>query len=325
LAGPPRKPGVIRDSYEWIDRLVGRGALAEIGSLLAGAAFIAPVWYFGVGLLHRVDALEGSTAVTIGQYFGPVVMAFGAVFGVIAEIRTARSRMATKQVAEAVDKITREAAGASVAGVSVERVAAALKTKVSTDHLTRLVEQQKDKLLIDEDYFRTEVGNLIVDYLQPLPRNAKRLLNRFRVSLLIAHRRGLFTSEPKVTTEQIGKWLVLSERWPQLARSLSAAPEAMRDLEKQAVTHPPQKDESAESATRLNVSQRRTRRARIDPFTESIKALAAFYVGDQDLRSFLDSAPALAAVLPRLVHYGAGELPSAVVTADTAGGPRNAG
>jgi hypothetical protein len=37
---------------------------------------------------------------------------------------------------------------------------------------------------------------------------------------------------------------------------------------------------------------------------DHITALAPFYAGDEDLRRFIQSPPALADILPRLVHYG---------------------
>jgi hypothetical protein len=310
VAERPHRAGVVRESYLWVDRLVGRGALGEIVGFLLAAVVVGGGWYYSLGALRRIDALKASRGITAAQYIGLALFSFGAISGIVEELRKVRTRRATKQVAEEIDKITRQAGGAgSVAGVSVATVAAALTTRVSPDHLTRLVEQQKEKLLIDEDYFRNEVGNLIVDYLQPLPRNAKRLLNRFRVNLLIAHRRGLFTSDPRVTTEQIGKWLVLSERWPQLARSLAAAPDAIGQLEAQAARPLPPTAEPPAAASGQGGAHRRARKPRPDPFTESIKVLAPFYAGDADLRNFIHSKPPLADVLERLAHYGAGTLP----------------
>jgi hypothetical protein len=188
-----------------------------------------------------------------------------------------------------VDRIKEQSPGKNVAEISVEEVAASVKgTKVSQDALKRLVEQRKQHHLIDHHYFKEEVGQMIADYLQPLPRDAKRVLNRFRVNLLIAHSRQLLTTAPKVNTQQIGKWLVLDERWPQLSRSLCLHPEEMARLEEQSA--PP-----ARSA-RKPVNP--------DAFKELVKTLAPAYVDDDVLRTFVHSEPALAAILPRLVHYG---------------------
>lgn len=135
-------------------------------------------------------------------------------------------------------------------------------------------------------------------------------MNRFRVNLLIANRRGLLTVEPKVTPRQIGKWMVLLERWPQFGRSLSAVPEKMRVLEDEAVVEPKPKivDPKAkiveeQSSPTSSAVQSTTQ----DEFMQTAKSLAEPYVGDEDLRKFIRSDPLLATVLQRLVHYGSSE------------------
>lgn len=213
----------------------------------------------------------------------------------IAARKAAQARDATERVVSALSQI-KARAGQSIAEVSTQQVAESLKgdAKINKEQLARLVDQQKQQLLIDDEYFRAEVSSLIVDYLQPLPRNAKRLLNRFRVNLLIAHSRGLLTSEPKVTAQQIGKWLVLMERWPQLGRSLSASPAKLQDLEQHVASPVLANPDSSAS----------------DAFMDLIRVLAPPYQGDEDLRKFIHSEPALARVAQRMAHYGTAELPS---------------
>ena len=48
---------------------------------------------------------------------------------------------------------------------------------------------------------------------------------------------------------------------------------------------------------------------------DAIKLLAPVYQGDEDLREFVRSAPMLAPVLFRLVHYGDGETVAPVTAA----------
>jgi hypothetical protein len=263
----------------------------QFTQLLAGAVISGAIWYFGVGLLHRIPGLEDSRVVTWIQYAGPTLMLVGLMVGLIEEIRRALARSAAARVAKALDRIKDENPGMNVADISAHTVAASVKAAgVSQKHLLRLAEQRKQEVMIDEESFRTEVAGLIVDYLQPLPRSVKRLLNRFRVTLVIADRRGLFDTEPKVTRQQIGKWLVLGERWPQLRLSLSAVPELMKALEYAAGFPAPPPAAAGQVPA--------------DSFSELIKALAPAYVGDEDLRRFIHSAPALEVVLPRLVNFG---------------------
>jgi hypothetical protein len=261
------------------------GSLAPLVSGVAGIAFFFAVAFL-VGRAHAITAGGPfDVFVTVLQYVMFGVSTLG-LLGLILELRRVlRARKAQRASARVDEWLKTQSAepGKNVAEIEPHQVAAALpNTRVSEDQLIRLVEQRKQKMLIDDATFSRDVA-MIVDYLQPLPRNAKRVLNRFRVSLLIADRRGLFTEDPKVTKEQIGKWLVLGERWPQLRQSLSAAPERMARLEEDAPGRATPGD---------------------DPFGDHIKVLAPFYAGDDDLRRFIQSPPALAGILPRLVHYG---------------------
>ena len=266
-----------------LEGILGKGALEEVLPLIGGGTIVIVGGFYGIGALRRIDRLSDATFITYAQWAFGVIFSLGMVGAVVGEILKARSAMlarrANAQVAQALEQITSADPSVSVADITPQSLAGnLLGAPVSGDHLARLVEQHKQQLLIDDEYFQRELSYLIVDYLQPLPRNAKRLVNRLRVNLLIAHARGMLVTDPKVTTQQLGKWLVLSERWPQLARALSASPETMRDIEQ------------------------RARRA--DAFKRSLKLLAPFYAEDQDLRQFIQSKPSLADVLPRLVHYG---------------------
>src|SRR5262245_25330280 len=270
------------------------GPLQELFERIWQALAISLAVFAGVGFVgnkletppHTGILLRSLQVAMAGTVFGFVVYASVRDF-----LKTIQARRANEKVARVFQEIKGTTPGGDVAAISPEQVAARVTdAKVDKEHLERLAERHKQELQIDEESFQSDVRSLIVDYLQLLPRNAKRLLNRFRVNVLIADRRGLFASEPKVTTQQIGKWLVLGERWPQLRLTLSAAPEKIAVLEKDAAASPMPPG---------------------DPFMESIATLSPFYAGDEDLRKFIRSEPALAPVLSRLVHYGAETLPPA--------------
>jgi hypothetical protein len=287
---------------------------------LLGLVIFGALWFFAVRFVGHFEVFQGYPRVVKAiQYLGPALfipVALFALIGAFIDIRSAaRARDASAKVADALNKIEDRT---TVAEISTQTVAQSLKDpkadiKVDDAQLARLVEQRKQQLLIDDDYFREELRTLIVDYLQPLPRNAKRLLNRFRVNLLISHSRGLLTSEPKVTAQQIGKWLVLMERWPQLGRSLSAVPEKMKVLEDQSAISSEEPKIVEEPAPQPASSPASAPQAAPpDAFMRTVKLLAEPYLGDEDLRKFIRSAPSLAAVLPRLVHYGS-DAPMATV------------
>jgi hypothetical protein len=196
-----------------------------------------------------------------------------------------RRAVAARKANELVENALKSKTGSqNVAEISTDAVLDSVKTMTGTsgvndEQLKRLVEQRRQDLLFDDEYFQAQLGALILTYLQPLPRSAKRMLNCFRVNALIAYHRGLFTSDPKVTVIQVGKWLVLTERWPLLKRSLAAAPDKMKTLE-----------ELSNNEVRV----------KSDPFMDSIKTLSPAYAGDEDLRSFIKSDPKLSNVLGRL-------------------------
>jgi hypothetical protein len=267
----------------------------ELGYRILSVLFLSGAVYLSIGLLLGIEFLKSyGHAISVFRFWIVVVlMGLGGLGTVLQVFGQFRAINTSEKVAAAIGDIKDKIPGKSISEITSEDVAASIKgAKVGKKTLDQLVEQHKQQLLIDDDYFREELGSLIVDYLQPLPRNVKRLLNRFRVNLLIAHGRGLFTTEPKVTTQQLGKWLVLMERWPQLGRALSAAPGRMRTLEETSEYPAP---------TQSRVGQQ------VDLFMNLVQILAPFYVGDEDLRKFIHSEPSLATVVARLAHFGTDE------------------
>ena len=212
-----------------------------------------------------------------------------------ARIRAA-ARAATVRVDEALKDLTDESGPGMVASVSKEDVAASVgDARIEADHLTRLVEQRKQQMLVHKKTLQPDLVYLI-DNWHPLPRNVKRGLNRFYVSLLIAYNRGLLTETPAVppapavppvSGRQLAKWLVLSERGPQLGRALVVWPDRIGDLERDAPLRPP-KDS-------------------LDSFKAILGTLTPLYVEDGGLREFLASWPPLTPVLERLIYYGAAQ------------------
>jgi hypothetical protein len=94
-----------------------------------------------------------------------------------------------------------------------------------------LVRERVQRYLEDESEFQREAADEVMRYLEPMPRHAKRLLNRLRLLLFIAHARLMFGGEPKLSARHIGKWAVLGERWPELFQMLCNTPFHVYDLE----------------------------------------------------------------------------------------------
>jgi len=75
------------------------------------------------------------------------------------------------------------------------------------------------------------VVNEVLTYPAVLPRGAKRMLNHARLMTQIARDREIFGGAPKLTPEHLGEWIVLAERWPQIAQGVCARPLVMMQLE----------------------------------------------------------------------------------------------
>jgi hypothetical protein len=94
-----------------------------------------------------------------------------------------------------------------------------------------LVRERLQRYLEDESELQREAEDEVMRHLEPVPRHAKRLLNRLRLLLFIAHERKMFGGKPNLSARHIGKWAVLGERWPDLLQQICLAPSVMKALE----------------------------------------------------------------------------------------------
>lgn len=81
-----------------------------------------------------------------------------------------------------------------------------------------------------DEELRHRAESEIMALLPSLSRTAKRLLNRLYFLLVVCYSRDLL-GQGKVTPEQIGKWAVLLDRWPEAARAIVRDPALVRRLE----------------------------------------------------------------------------------------------
>ena len=77
---------------------------------------------------------------------------------------------------------------------------------------------------------RSSAEKVILELLPPLPRTAKRLLNRLYFLLVVAYNRNLVAHQ-RVSAEQLGKWAVLLDRWPEAGKAIIKNPDLVRTLE----------------------------------------------------------------------------------------------
>ncbi|MBI3404884.1 MAG: hypothetical protein HY046_05455 [Acidobacteria bacterium] len=94
-----------------------------------------------------------------------------------------------------------------------------------------LIREQIDLYLVDDSTIRQEAESEVLKYIQPLPRNAKRMLNRLRFLLHLAAEKKLFVSPSDLSPKHLGKWAAIRECWPELARELVEDPRRLAGIE----------------------------------------------------------------------------------------------
>jgi hypothetical protein len=144
------------------------------------------------------------------------------------------------------------------------------------DDVRRLLEREHAFEQLTESALFEEAQAEALKYTRPRPRNAKRLLNELRLILSLCAARELFR-DGRLTGAHVGKWVVLRERWPALARLIAANPELMQAVE-------------ATGTGTSTVAQR------------SI-APKAWVDADTELKALLEAEPKLADAIHRLVHF----------------------
>jgi hypothetical protein len=91
--------------------------------------------------------------------------------------------------------------------------------------------KQVETYLLDEGPELRAVEAVLLRHPPPLPRAAKRMLNHARLLTRIANEREMFGGEPRLEPDHLGKWIVLAERWPAVARRVMHDPAVLARLE----------------------------------------------------------------------------------------------
>jgi hypothetical protein len=121
-----------------------------------------------------------------------------------------------------------------------------------------------------------EAESQLGKHLPANPRRAKRIVNHWRLYLAIARNRDVFGGTPNIAYVHLVRWLLLGDRWPALAASLTSDPARMAALE------------AADTITQL-------RKAATDMMPTAAVT--------KELQEFLKEVPPLAPVLARLVRF----------------------
>ncbi len=194
----------------------------DIGESLSLWAQMLTVALGVLGTLSALGAIAGSVTLVLGVLLAVPLLVIAVVRGYLA----VRARGARREE----DKIR-------------EIIRVAVNDQQPQDEVERRVLQGRssryESLALDllEGYRLDHtpelecVARVIVDYPPPRPRGAKRMLNHARLLTQIARARGIFGGEPELVPEHLGAWIVLDERWPDIAARIAEQPSLLAAVE----------------------------------------------------------------------------------------------
>lgn len=138
------------------------------------------------------------------------------------------------------------------------------------------IRREQEALFISNDsvFIQRAVAEAI-RHVPPLPRTAKRVLNRVRLLAVVAERRGLLDGPTPIKASELGKWVAMQERWPRLAEEVVRQPSLMERLER-SVDSDEALQRMVEKQTGGELAQVETFLAAEPPLSSCIRKLALF-------------------------------------------------
>lgn len=238
---PPATPGQLKNMLQANLRVLGganqNDALLNTSKI---RQWIAPLVYYivvgGILIGILISNVVGSGGNLTKGLSALVATAAGGIAGVVIPIiverlRRTRTRTAREQADQAIQDQS--------IGTTVDE-AAENAMHISGGPSADVVRKRYLSAVLDTTEIAARADSLVFDFLPNRPRGAKRLLNQVRLMILIAAGRGLFVLRDEGNQDKqadlIGKWLVLRERWPEVAQLAQRDPEQLKALEDSA-TH----------------------------------------------------------------------------------------
>lgn len=227
-----RRVGKIASFWKYIERESGR-LLAKLTAYLSWEEVLAAAITLSLSIvaLMLIRSLSHRSAqlIRIPAAIAGVLLGISLAEAVVKVFRWRRESRRRARIDEQIR--TRIAAGERDFSKVEDFVRRQNSSRADDRETEGLVRERLQRYLEDESEIQREAEDEVMRYLEPMPRHAKRLLNRLRLLLFIAHERGMFGGKPKLTARHIGKWAVLGERWPELSQAVCMNPEAMLWLE----------------------------------------------------------------------------------------------
>lgn len=215
------------------------------GSIMLGGALAGAVY----GALTEVEgAGDRAGGAATGFFSGGILASFGLVIigffaskavqlGKIVDeaVTSRRARRRLTQIDTRISELADENEDADPGDVTQEVIdSQAVKTEAEKKFVGHVV----TRYFTEESPLRQEAEKTLVRFLglpfvgaQLLPRSAKRMMNHLRLRLYMAVEGRALSEDSDLKPGHLAKWVVLEERWPELARGLKERPGSLAALE----------------------------------------------------------------------------------------------
>jgi hypothetical protein len=210
------------------DRARAGRVLSAVAAIIGAISSVAALVFVLYPTLEpQTTNSSGETSTSIPTWIY-VTVGLGIAGTAVGELYRRRIVQRRRERSHALDQ---QIASTAAEGASHSEIKERVASEIRSDEKSLAI-HQVDKFFVDEGPQLKEVTAVIVGHPPMLPRAAKRMLNHARLLTSIANERGTFGGEPALTPTQLGKWIVLIERWPAVARRVARDPALLARLEK---------------------------------------------------------------------------------------------
>jgi hypothetical protein len=206
----------------------------------------------------------------------------------IAWVQRTRLRRARERAREKLSALGLTGLDAEISRLNTE-------SKGSAPELKVLVEQRRRHVTSSDQPFVRDSLQTALQLAPLLPRNAKRLLNKLRLMLLVSLGRGVLRTGAEgpgdgVDPARLGRWVALHERWPEVAQAIRQDLGLLHRLERH--------------GRKLSPTPAERPPADAKAFWDLIEPIAPQHAGEESLLAALVGEPGLSGCYQSLVWMG---------------------
>jgi KAP family P-loop domain len=202
-------------------------ALSSLTSVEAGVSLVAAL---AITIAMGRPLALGSILQEMGAVFAVLITATVLVWGASLMLARPAFRRRSRRTREEIKQLIDERLRGAIAQGDLEQSVVGSVREQDRELAGKLVRSY----LVDSAHELRAVEEVILNHPPALPRGAKRMLNHARLLTQIARVRGLFGGAPELSPAHLGKWIVLCERWPDVARKIERNPDLLADYESRA-------------------------------------------------------------------------------------------